>query len=74
MLISMRFSRASEMMSQARMRTNTTIKLLGEHSLIECPLPKGKRVRFGVRLPASYGNDRACLSLGFQYTRGAEGG
>ena len=31
------------------MRTNTTIKLLGEHSLIECPLPKGKRVPFGVQ-------------------------
>src|SRR5216684_5549611 len=31
------------------MRTNTIIKLLGEHSLIERPLPKGKRVPFGVQ-------------------------
>lgn len=31
------------------MKTNTTIKLLGEHSLIECPLPKGKGVPFGVQ-------------------------
>lgn len=49
MLMSMGYSRASEMMSQARMRINTTMKLLEEHSLIECSSPNGKRMPFGVQ-------------------------